>query len=115
MQDVLDADATGFIGVELVRRLSDLGIRPRVLVRRPHRAGLLAPYEIDPIQGDLLNRETLKRAVDGVDTAFHLGGRASFESHRRLRPTIVEGTTELGRLAAAAGVEHFVFASSLFV
>ena len=115
MRNVLVTGATGFIGVELIRRLSAEGIRPRVVVRRPHRAGLLAPYEIVPIQGDLRNSETLKRAVEGVDTVFHLGGRASFESYRRLRPTIVEGTTELGRLAAAAGAEHFVFASSLFV
>lgn len=115
MQNVLVTGATGFIGVELIRQLGNLGIRPRVLVRRPHRAGLLTSFEIDPIQGDLLNAETLKRAVDGVDTVFHLGGRASFESYRRLRPTIVEGTAELGRLSAAAGVEHFVYASSLFV
>ena len=115
MQNVLVTGATGFIGVELIRQLGNMGIRPRVLVRRPHRAGLLTSFEIDPIQGDLLNAETLKRAVDGVDTVFHLGGRASFESYRRLRPTIVEGTAELGRLSAAAGVEHFVYASSLFV
>jgi len=115
MQDVLVTGATGFIGVELVRQLNAEGIRPRVIVRRPHRAGLLAPYEISPFQGDLRNSDTLERAVEGMDTVFHLGGRASFESYRRLRPTIVEGTTELGRLAAAAGVEHFVFASSLFV
>lgn len=115
MQNVLVTGATGFIGVELVRRLSAMRIRPRVLVRRPHRAGLLTSFDIDPIQGDLLNAETLRRAVDGVDTVFHLGGRASFESYRRLRPTIVDATAELGRQAAAAGVEHFVFASSLFV
>ena len=78
-----------------MRRLSEMGIRPRVLVRRPHRASLLAPYEVEPIQGDLLSTETLKRAVEGVDTVFHLGGRASFESYRRLRPTIVEATAEL--------------------
>ncbi|MGB5186827.1 MAG: NAD-dependent epimerase/dehydratase family protein, partial [Acidimicrobiia bacterium] len=51
MKNVLITGATGFIGVELVRRLSDMGIRPRVLVRRPHRASLLASYEIEPIQG----------------------------------------------------------------
>ena len=102
MQNVLVTGATGFIGVELVRRLSAMRIRPRVLVRRPHRAGLLTSFDIDPIQGDLLNAETLRRAVDGVDTVFHLGGRASFESYRRLRPTIVDATAELGRQASRA-------------
>lgn len=115
MKNVLVTGATGFIGVEIVRQLNDAGIRPRVLVRRPHRVSLLNTYDIEPFQGDLTLPETLDRALGGVDTVFHLGGRASFESYRRLKPTIVDGTLELGRRSAVAGVEHFVFASSLFV
>ncbi len=115
MRQVLVTGGTGFIGVELVRRLCAMGLRPRVLVRRPHRAALLSALPIEPVYGDLARPATLHKALEGVDTVFHLGGRASFEAYHRLRPTIVDGTIELGRLAAAAGVEHFVFASSLFV
>jgi nucleoside-diphosphate-sugar epimerase len=115
MEDVLVTGGTGFIGIEVVRQLNEVGIRPRVLVRRPHRASLLNAYDIEPIQGDLSLPETMDRALGGVDTVIHLGGRASFESYRRLKPTIVDGTLELGRRSATAGVEHFVFASSLFV
>jgi nucleoside-diphosphate-sugar epimerase len=115
MKNVLVTGGTGFIGLEVIRRLNETGITPRVLVRRPHRASLLNAYDIEPFQGDLTLPETLQRALRDVDTVFHLGGRASFESYRRLKPTIVDGTLELGRRSAAAGVEHFVFASSLFV
>ena len=115
MKRVLVTGGTGFIGVEVVRQLAESGIEPRVLVRRPHRAALLQSYAIDPIQGDLTERDSLRRAVEGVDTVIHLGGRASFESYDRLKPTIVDATTSLGKFAADAGVEHFVFASSLFV
>ncbi len=115
MKEVLVTGATGFIGMELVRRLNETGIRPRVLVRRPHRAALLRSFDIEPVHGNLLARETLERAVRGIDTVIHLGGRASFESYRQLKPTIVDATVTLAGLAAAAGAEHFVFASSLFV
>lgn len=115
MEHVLITGGTGFIGMELVRQLSAAGIRARVLVRRPHRAGLLRAFDIEPVQGDLEVPESVERALAGVDTVFHLGGRASFESYRRLKPTIVDGTVQLGQMAADAGVRHFVFASSLFV
>jgi nucleoside-diphosphate-sugar epimerase len=115
VKNVLVTGGTGFIGVELMRLLTASGLRPRVLVRRPHRAALLNAFDVELVQGDLAVPSSLDRALRGIDTVFHLGGRASFESYRRLRPTIVGGTVELGRRAAGAGVEHFVFASSLFV
>ncbi len=112
---VLITGATGFIGFDVVRQLHDRGIRPRVLVRRPHRVSLLASFDVDPVQGDLTIPLTLERAMEGIDTVIHLGGRASFESYERLKPTIVDGTLDLARAAGSAGVERFVFASSLFV
>ncbi len=115
MKRVLVTGATGFIGMEVVRELARKGVRPRVLIRRPHRAALLNSFDIEPLQGDLTLPATLERVVDGIDTVIHLGGRASFESYRRLKPTIVDGTLELAQAAAVAGVEQFVFASSLFV
>lgn len=115
MEKVLVTGGTGFIGVELVEELCRLGYRPRVLTRRPHRAALLSSSSVEVIHGDLFSDTSLRRALEGIDTVIHLGARASFESYRRLKPTIVDGTVRLGRLAAEAGVDHFVYSSSLFV
>ena len=115
MNKVLVTGGTGFIGVELVDALCQMGYHPRVLTRRPHRAALLSPSSVEVVHGDLSSEKSLRRALEGMDTVIHLGGRASFESYRRLKPTIVDGTVRLGQLAAASGVEHFVYSSSLFV
>lgn len=107
--------ATGFIGLEVARQLAESGSRPRVMVRRPSRAALLHGLDAEPVQADLASEASLRRAVQGVDTVFHLAARATFESYERVAPTIVDGSLRLMRAAAEAGVRHFVFASSLFV
>ncbi|MDH4017703.1 MAG: NAD(P)-dependent oxidoreductase [Actinomycetota bacterium] len=113
--EILVTGATGFIGIEVVRRLNAQGVRPRVMVRRAPRASLLSPLDVEPVHGDLLSASSLRRAVEGVDTIIHLAGRATFEPYGRLRPTLVDGTARLAHAAAEAGVAHIVFGSSAFV
>ncbi|OGV65883.1 MAG: hypothetical protein A2498_10105 [Lentisphaerae bacterium RIFOXYC12_FULL_60_16] len=117
MQQVLVTGATGFIGIEVAEQLCRKGFKPRLLVRRPHRAnflhGLLPDAEL--MQGDLEGPLGLARAVEGVDTVIHLGARAVFEEYKRLRSSIVDGSTFLMRAAVAAGVKTFVYASSMLV
>ena len=75
MERVLVTGATGFIGYEVAKQLSERGIRPRLLVRRPFRGIILKSLDADLVQGDLLEPQSLKRALAGIDTIIHLGGR----------------------------------------
>lgn len=115
MKQVLVTGATGFIGFEVARQLSKQGYRPRLLVRRPLRAAILASLEADLIQGDLESPDSLSRVVQGVDTIIHLGARAIFEEYSLVRPTIVDGSISLMEAAVSAGVQKFVYSSSLLV
>lgn len=112
---ILVTGATGFIGYEVARQLSDSGVRPRLLVWSLQRARLLKKLDAEIVVGDLLNADSLRRAVDSTDAVIHLAARAAFESYRRVRPTIVDGSRTLMQAAIDAGVERFVLASSLFV
>ena len=113
MERVLVTGATGLIGLDVVRELSDRGVHTRALVRRPTRAGLLHGLDVEPVQGDLTRPESLRRAVAGVDTVIHLAARATMEPVERLRPTIVDGTRALAEAAVDEGVSLVVYASSL--
>jgi len=112
---ILVTGATGFIGLELSKLLSDKGYRPYCLVRRPLRAPLLESLEVQIRQGDLFSPDSLKRACEGVDTVIHLGARAIFEEYDRVKPAIVDGTVNLMKAALESGVKHFIYGSSLLV
>src|SRR5512133_2359536 len=82
---ILISGATGFIGRLLTRRLLNEGYEVRCLVRRENCA---LPEGAEAVHGDMLLPLTLKRSLEGIDTAYYLvhsmaGGRAGFERRDR--------------------------------
>jgi nucleoside-diphosphate-sugar epimerase len=112
---ILVTGATGFIGCEVAKQLSQKGYKPRVMIRRPLRAPLLKSLDAELIQGDLGQPTSLKRILEGIDTVIHLGARAALESVRPLRPSIVEGSINLMGAAIEARVKTFVYPGTILV
>jgi nucleoside-diphosphate-sugar epimerase len=115
MKKILVTGATGFIGYEVSKLLCLQGFQPRLMVRRPIRGMLLKSLDAELKQGDLSRPQSIQRLVAGVDTVIHLGAMATFESYRKVRSSIVDGSVNLMRAAIDAGVEHFVYGGSLLV
>jgi len=66
---------TGFVGSHLVDTLCAAGVPVRALVRRGRTPRWIAGAGVRWVEGDLSDRGSLERLVDGAGTVFHLAGR----------------------------------------
>jgi nucleoside-diphosphate-sugar epimerase len=112
---ILVTGATGFIGCEVAKQLSQKGHRPRLMVRRPLRGFLLKSLDAELVQADLRQTKSLERILESIDTVIHLGARAALEPARRIRSSIVEDSICLMRAAIDAGVKTFVYPGTILV
>lgn len=116
---ILVTGANGFVGSALAARLSQSGAGVRAAVRRPPaapRQGL--EYVAAP---SLSAGADWRHALEGVSAVVHAAARVhvmrdeASDPLQEFRRANVEGTLALARQAAAAGVERFVFVSSIKV
>ena len=70
---ILLTGATGTVGSVLARKLRARGVAVRALVRSPDRTAELVGLGVELAVGDFGRRESLTRALQGVDAAFLLG------------------------------------------
>ena len=104
--------AGGFIGAHVVAALASAGADVRAFDRRPPPD---PPPGIEPIAGDVLDREALERAIEGRDAVFHLAALYSYAraDAEAMRAINVEGTRALLDAAARArSVKRIVHTSS---
>lgn len=103
---------TGYIGSRLVPRLLQEGWRVRALTRDQGKVADRAWRDrVEVVEGDATSKETLNRALDGVDVAYYflhsMDGQGSFVKRDR------ELARTFGRSATDAGVGRIVYLSGL--
>jgi len=108
---ILITGATGFIGRRLIGRPFASGHALVALARRP--APDLAARGVEVIEGALDDPATLARAVRGCHAVVHLAVAAGISDPHTVRAVNVDATRRLLEAARAAGVERFVFTSTI--
>lgn len=112
---VLLTGATGFVGAAVLRRLAAAGHTVRVLARPGGDRRNLAGIDCEIAEGDLTDPASLRRAVAGCSGLMHVAAdyRLWVPDPRVLYRTNVEGTRDLLRAAAEAGIGRIVYTSSV--
>ena len=112
---VLVTGATGFIGGNLARRLCQRGYEVRALVRPGANTLTIDDTGVEQISGEILDRESMDRAVDGCQAVFHCAAIYAFWSRtpELIHRTNVDGTRTVLQAASQAGVSRVVFTSTV--
>jgi nucleoside-diphosphate-sugar epimerase len=113
---VLVTGGAGFIGSHIVEHFqgkADVRVLDNLRTGYLHN---LEPFDVEFIKGDILDKEAVERAVDGVDYIFHLAAMISVpESMFNPVECVklnVEGMLNVLDAAANAGVKKLCFSTS---
>jgi len=107
--------ATGHIGNVLVRELVKRGEKVRALVLPGEDLLPIKDLDVEICYGNVLDRESLHAAFDGVSCVFHLAGIISISSNEdeMVRNVNVEGTRNMVEAAMQHDVQRFIYTSSI--
>jgi dihydroflavonol-4-reductase len=106
---------TGFVGSAVIRKLIDEGHTVRALVRPGSVQDNLAGLPVETCVGRLEEPETVRAALAGCRTLFHVAAdyRLWVRRPAEMYAANVDGTRHLMEAAIATGVERVVYTSSV--
>src|ERR1700710_942741 len=104
--------ATGLVGSAVLRRLTAAQVPVRCLVRDPRRLGT-DRVRVQIALGDLADPPSFRNALRGVTTVVHLAAAIRDQRGGSIEELNGIATWRMVQAAERAGVEHFVFFSSL--
>lgn len=107
--------ATGFLGGLLVRELVADGVETRVLVRPESETRWLDGLPVERVRGDLKDKDSLREAMQGCDTLFHVAALYSTreEDSSLMYEINVAGTKHVLRTAAELRYARVVHTSTI--
>ena len=112
---ILVTGAAGHIGNVLVRELVERGEKVRALILPGEDTTSIYGLDIEVIVGNVLDADSLNRAMRGVDIVYHLAGIISIlpDKDELMWKVNVEGTRNVLAAAKKANVKRLVHTASI--
>lgn len=112
---VLVMGASGFLGSHVTRQLVQRGDRVRVLLRQSSSTKGIEDLDVERHHGDIFDLDAVRTAMAGCAAVFYcvVDTRAWLRDPAPLFRTNVEGLRGVLDVAADAGLQRFVFTSTI--
>lgn len=109
--------ATGFIGYHVAKRLKAAGHDVRALVRNIHASSELIALDVEPVQGDIRDPESIRKGMHGCDQVYHVAAdyRLWVPDPGTMYDINVAGTGNVMACARRIGVEKIIYTSTVGV
>lgn len=107
--------ANGFVGSAVLRQLLDKGESVRAMVRNDSNRKNFAGLEVEIVEGDLLDIDSLSKAVNGCNKIYHIAAdyRIWIPDPKTMYKINVDGTLALFKAAMSQSLEKIVYTSSV--
>jgi dihydroflavonol-4-reductase len=115
MKKALVTGAAGFIGANVVRELLEQGVEVRALIKPEENTQNLEGLHVERVKGDVVEPPSLKKAIQGCDTLFHLAAiyKLWLPDTKPIYEVNIRGGNYMLLAARDAGVEKIVYTSSI--
>lgn len=115
IEKVLITGGTGFIGSNIAEALLKEGCRVRILMRENSDLRAVKGLNVEHFFGDILDGDSLRKAMDGCDTVFHTAAIVAMwrKKGTEQKDVNVLGTKNVAEAAIETGVRKFVHTSSI--
>jgi len=108
---ILLTGATGYVGGRLLKQLEQRGESVRCLTRRPENLLSHVTATTEVVQGDVLDKESLRAALAGIDTAYYfvhsMGEKKDFVREDRV------AAENFAAAATDSGVRRIIYLGGL--
>lgn len=114
---VLVTGGTGFVGGNLISHLLKNGLKVRALVRPTSNSDSIKKMGADLITGDVNDKESVRKALEGIDTVYHIAAlfrQAGFKDNVYWDVN-VDGTKNMLDVSLEKGVKRFIHCSTVGV
>lgn len=108
---------SGFVGKYVVRALCKAGKRVRIAMRRPHLGHELrvmgAVGQVQLVQANVKNLESVERAVEGADAVINLVGILYEKGKQKFDNVVEEGAKNIAQAAKSKNVKNLIYVSAI--